>query len=418
VSLCVQMVSNVFVCFLRQQGVVVHLLDVTRVLPHTRETRDMPLRRRMLEGTCSVLKDNVKSKQLHALFFRANEAEAAALAASTKSSLHHPSPLASAPARPSSSPSSSLPVRFVAPPMIAENCDGDVVLLQSPDVCLSYLACILSASDVSILQVPGDVTHDDAGFYSGDRRLVLAAAPIREATYEESYELATFSSVLHPGALPPLQQNRIRLRLMAFEDEEEDEKRQTEQKGRHFSSSTTLVTRIGPNADPSRVKGVFSKPNVVVVRMQSATMWLRVGVLADLFATFARCGVSVDSVSTSATSVFVSLDGIPSDRTRQSLIHNLALYCTQVEVIEDCVAVTIIGGSSAQLGMNSMSRVLASSAQSHSHQVYIVSHAGSSVTMVLKTDLSEAILVNQLHSVHFNKEGKEEEVVVVGTKAG
>src|SRR4029078_4736211 len=106
----------------------------------------------------------------------------------------------------------------------------------------------------------------------------------------------------------------------------------------------TEISAHGGGATP-RVKAVAWRPGVMVLSLETAGMWQRVGFLAEVFARIARHGLSVDLVSTAEANVTVSFDAEPGpvDGVR---LHRLPLELGDLgrpRVLGPCAAVTLVG---------------------------------------------------------------------------
>ncbi len=207
---------------------------------------------------------------------------------------------------------------------IARNENGETVLLGrgGSDTSAAYFAAKLEAQNL-------EIWTDVPGLFSADPRLTDGARLLKALTYEEAQEIATMGGkVLHPRAVGPARRAGVPVLVRSTLRPDLD------------------GTRISdhPGDDAPRLKAVSVKTGVRLVVMEGSGMWRQAGFLADVFACFKTCGVSVDLVSTSETNVTVSLDPDPGlDRERlDALQAELAPHC-RVKIIENAEAVSLLG---------------------------------------------------------------------------
>ena len=207
---------------------------------------------------------------------------------------------------------------------IARNDSGETVLLGrgGSDTSAAYFAAKLQAQGL-------EIWTDVPGLFSADPRLTDAARLLKALTYEEAQEIATMGGkVLHPRAIGPARRAGVPVMVRSTLRPDLDGTRISDQ----------------PGDDAPRLKAVSVKTGVRLVVMEGSGMWRQAGFLANVFACFKTCGVSVDLVSTSETNVTVSLDPDPGlDRERlDALQAELAPHC-RVKIIENTEAVSLLG---------------------------------------------------------------------------
>ena len=207
---------------------------------------------------------------------------------------------------------------------ICANDQGETMLLGrgGSDTSAAYFAAKLGAARL-------EIWTDVPGLFSADPRLTSGARLLQALSYEEAQEIATMGGkVLHPRAIGPARRAGVPIEV------------------RDTFRPDLAGTRITaePGDDAPQLKAVSVKPGVRLVVMEGAGMWRQAGFLADIFACFKACAVSVDQVSTSETNVTVSLDPDPGlDAARlERLRAALAPFC-RVRIIEDCAAVSLVG---------------------------------------------------------------------------
>ncbi|MEO1038391.1 MAG: bifunctional aspartate kinase/diaminopimelate decarboxylase [Pseudomonadota bacterium] len=207
---------------------------------------------------------------------------------------------------------------------ICSNARGETVLLGrgGSDTSAAYLAAKLQAARL-------EIWTDVPGLFSADPRLTAGARLLQALSYEEAQEIATMGGkVLHPRAVGPARRAGIPIEV------------------RDTFRSELPGTRITaePGDDAPQLKAVSVKSGVRLVVMEGSEMWRQAGFLADLFACFKTCGVSVDQVSTSETNVTVSLDPDPGlDEARLERLREALAPLCRVRIIEDCAAVSLVG---------------------------------------------------------------------------
>jgi diaminopimelate decarboxylase/aspartate kinase len=246
---------------------------------------------------------------------------------------------------------------------IARRPDGETALLGrgGSDTSAALLAGRIGARRV-------EIWTDVPGFFSADPRLTGGARQIRALSYEEAQELAsTGASVLHPRALAPVREAGVEMMI-----------RSTHAPDMHGTRISEL-----PSEDAPRLKAVSVKRDVRLITLQTGGMWRRSGFLAEAFAPFAARGVSIDLVSTSETAVTVSLDAdvTLTRETLDGLVADLAAVA-QVEMVEDCAAVSLVGRGVRAL-LPQIGPAL--DALAH-HRVHLVSQAANDLNLTLVVD--------------------------------
>ncbi len=163
-----------------------------------------------------------------------------------------------------------------------------------------YTAAIFAAAlGAEELQIWTDVD----GIMTADPRVVDAARPVAQLTYEEAAELAYFGAkVVHPQTIQPAVQRRVPVLV------------------RNTRNLDSSGSRITGEPLPGGVRALAFRGNTVLVTVQSSRMLDAHGFLARLFAIFDRHRVSVDLVATSEVSVSISVDkSAELDSLRQEL---------------------------------------------------------------------------------------------------
>lgn len=216
-------------------------------------------------------------------------------------------------------------VAFITQGFIAADKDGDTVLLGrgGSDTSAGLIAATLQAKKC-------EIWTDVAGIYTANPNQIPNARLLKQLNYDEAQEIATMGAkVLHPNSIPPLRQSNIPLGV-----------RYT----RMPEHSGTLISKDRDELSPP-IKSVQVKHQVLLVSIDTSTMWQEVGFLADTFTVFKEHGFSVDLLSSSEFNITVSLDNTASLRTRKDL-DALLISLTKLgrtRLIEPCSAVSLVG---------------------------------------------------------------------------
>lgn len=207
---------------------------------------------------------------------------------------------------------------------IARNSRGETVTLGrgGSDTSAAYFAAKLEAQKL-------EIWTDVPGLFSADPRLTSGARLLKALSYDEAQEIATMGGkVIHPRCIGPARRAGIPVEV------------------RDTFRPDLPGTRItaAPGDDAPRLKAVSVKSGIRLVAMEGAGMWRQAGFLADVFAVFKNCGVSVDLVSTSETNVTVSLDPDPGlDQARLDRLRRELEPLCRVRIIENAEAVSLVG---------------------------------------------------------------------------
>jgi bifunctional diaminopimelate decarboxylase / aspartate kinase len=258
---------------------------------------------------------------------------------------------------------------------IARHRDGGTALLGrgGSDTSAAYFAARLQAARL-------EIWTDVPGLFSADPRLTEGARHLRALSYEEAQEIATMGGkVLHPRCIGPARRANIPMEV------------------RSTLRPELAGTRItgAPGDDAPRLKAVSVKTGVRLVVMEGAGMWRQAGFLADVFAGFKACGVSVDLVSTSETNVTVSLDPDPGlDQARLDRLRETLAPLCRVKIIEDAAAVSLLG-----YGIRRILHQLAPALEMFQDKpIRLVSQAANDLNFTVVVDETEgAALAKRLH---------------------
>jgi bifunctional diaminopimelate decarboxylase / aspartate kinase len=330
------MATEIGAGFLQAQDLAAHWLDARSML-RSEERRDATERASYLSATCSFAPDPELEQRLDA-FGRV----------------------------------------VITQGFIASDAHGATVLLGrgGSDTSAAYLAAKLRAARL-------EIWTDVPGMFSANPRSTPAARQLRALSYEEAQEIATAGAkVLHPRCILPARQYQIPLYVYATQSPELE---------------GTLVS-AAPGNDAAQVKAVCIKKGITLISLDSPGMWHEVGFLSDAFAIFKQCGMSVDLVSTSETTVTVSLD--PQANTLDQaaldrLVEGLSKVC-RVQVIGPCASVSLVGRNIRAI-LHQLGDALALFEE---QRIYLVSQAANDLNFTFVVDEEQGDrLVEELHEL-------------------
>ncbi len=193
-----------------------------------------------------------------------------------------------------------------------------------------YSAALLAAG-VGAQEV--EIWTDVPGIFSTDPRLCDGARAIREISFAEAAELATFGAkVLHPATLIPAVANEIAVFVGSSRE------------------PALGGTRILATTDEKPlVRAVALRRQQTLVTVHSMNMLHATGFLAEVFAILARHAISVDLVTTSEVSIALTLDEAGSSANGHALLTDEVLaelgQLARVEVERNLALVAVIGNN-------------------------------------------------------------------------
>ncbi|MCE9679356.1 lysine-sensitive aspartokinase 3 [Shewanella sp. AS1] len=196
------------------------------------------------------------------------------------------------------------------------------------DYSAALLAEALKASAV-------EIWTDVAGIYTTDPRLAPNASPIKEISFNEAAEMATFGAkVLHPATILPAVRQKIQVFVGSSIAPEK--------------GGTWIRHQV---SDEPIYRAVAVRRDQTLLNLHSLQMLHAQGFLAETFATLARHKISVDLITTSEVNVSLTLDKTGSDSAGNSLLseallQELSQHC-RVRVEENLALVAIIGNKIA-----------------------------------------------------------------------
>ncbi|MFC0179728.1 lysine-sensitive aspartokinase 3 [Thorsellia kenyensis] len=192
------------------------------------------------------------------------------------------------------------------------------------DYSAALLAEGLHASEVAIWT-------DVPGIYTTDPRIAPLARPIKNISFVEAAEMATFGAkILHPATLLPA----VRANIPVFIGSSKDP-----------NAGGTYVSQV--TEETPLFRALTLRRDQTLLTLHSLQMLHARGFLAEVFAILARHQISVDLITTSEISVSLTLDTTGSTTTGDalitpSLIDELNALC-RVDVETDLTLVALIG---------------------------------------------------------------------------
>jgi len=187
------------------------------------------------------------------------------------------------------------------------------------DLTASVIGAAVAASEVQIWK-------DVSGILTTDPRLVPAARPIGEITFEEAAELSTFGAkVVHPAAVTPAWEAGVPMSV------------------RNSMSPEDPGTRLVFTSDARKgpVVAISSKSDITVIVIRSLRMLYQHGFLARVFKVFDDFQASIDVIATSEVTVSLTLDTAYKGIDVQGMLDKLREVAT-VEVKEGMSMLTFI----------------------------------------------------------------------------
>jgi aspartate kinase len=248
------------------------------------------------------------------------------------------------------------------------------------DYSAALLAEALKASAV-------EIWTDVAGIYTTDPRLAPNARPLKEISFNEAAEMATFGAkVLHPATILPAVRQQIKVFVGSSKAPEEG------------------GTWIRHQTDETPVfRAVALRKDQILLNLHSLQMLHTQGFLAETFATLAKHKISVDLITTSEVNVSLTLDKTGSDSSghgllTEALLADLSEHC-RVRVEDKLALVAIIGNRIAStpgicarvFGLLSPFniRMICQGASPHNLCVLVAGEDAAKVIQVLHQDLFE-----------------------------
>jgi aspartate kinase len=237
-------------------------------------------------------------------------------------------------------------------------------------------AMIAAACGAAELQIWKDVD----GILTADPRIVSNARVVDNITYEAASEMAYYGAqVLHPRSMQPCKKTGTPVIVKNSYNPD--------------APGTRIVSSLGEKRSP--IQAITSRRNVTLVDIVSSRMVGQFGFMSEVFACFARHGVSIDMVATSEVSISLTLDAFHDLKQLKKDLSRIAA----VEIKTGKAIVTIIGdvGRSSEI----FSRTF-KTCQLLGIQVQMVSQGASKVNISFIVDDTEAEnVIRGLHADFF-----------------
>jgi bifunctional diaminopimelate decarboxylase / aspartate kinase len=207
----------------------------------------------------------------------------------------------------------------------AANPQGETVLLGrgGSDTSAALLAATLQAASC-------EIWTDVPGIYTANPHQLPHARLLKQLNYDEAQEIASMGAkVLHPNCVPPVRKANIPMRVKFTQMPEH---------------SGTLITKDIDETAPF-IKSIQVKNSILLISIDTLSMWQQVGFLADVFNAFKKHGFSVDLLSSSEFNVTLSLDNNAKLHDRPAINHLLdeLNQFGRAKLIEPCSAVSLVG---------------------------------------------------------------------------
>jgi len=245
-------------------------------------------------------------------------------------------------------------------------------------------ALFAEAVDAFALQIWTDVS----GIYTTDPRITDKARPIKEISFDEAAEMATFGAkILHPATLIPAIRSGVKVFV-----------------GSSLAPDAggTWISREVDYRPAYRAVALRNEQTLLTVK--SPEMLHATGFLARVFAILAKHKLSVDLITTSEISVALTIDNpanTPIAGLVESCVNDLNSFC-DVNVESDLALVAVIGNHVEHNDgkQGGVGRIFASLEED---QLRLICHGASehNVCFLVKQDNAKDI-VRQIHDDLFS----------------
>ncbi|MGI6524425.1 MAG: aspartate kinase [Bdellovibrionota bacterium] len=263
---------------------------------------------------------------------------------------------------------------------IAKDQEGNITTLgrSGSDLTASTLGAALNVREVQVWK-------DVDGLLTTDPRIVKAARPVGDVSFEEASELAYFGAkVLHPLAIQPAMAYNIPVRV---------------KNSYNKNHPGTLIT-AKREAPVALLKALTTKRNVTLIDLFSSQMLGQYGFLARVFQIFDEHKISVDMVATSEVSVSLTLD---KNFELKTAVHDLQQIAS-VHVGYDKAIISLIGDISRS---SEILHLAFGTLHAIGINVQMISLGASKVNIGLIVEDSQAEdCIKELHKVFFETENE------------
>lgn len=267
---------------------------------------------------------------------------------------------------------------YVTQGFIAHNDEQETVLLGrgGSDTSAGLIAATIAAEAC-------EIWTDVPGIYTANPYELPNARLLKQLNYDEAQEIATMGAkVLHPNCIPPVRNASIPLSV------------------KYTRLPDHPGTKIGLETDNQAppIKSIQLKNSVILISIDTLSMWQQVGFLADVFQAFKTYGFSVDLLSSSEFNVTVSLNNsakLQEPRALKQLIESLKQF-GHVRIIEPCSAVSLVGHRIRTV----LPQLGPTLELFDSQQIYMMSLASNDLNLTFVVDEAQATkLCQKLHAL-------------------
>jgi len=227
------------------------------------------------------------------------------------------------------------------------------------------------------------VWKDVDGILTADPRLVTAAIPVDDVSYDEASELAYFGAqILHPIAMQPAMKYDVPVRV----------------KNSYNPSAVGTLIRNREGPAPRLVTAITCKRNIQLIDIESTQMLGAYGFLANVFKDLESHRLSVDVLASSEVSVSLTLDKKQDAEQTKMAVEAVSKYA-KVTQKENRAILTLIADVERT---SEVLQIAFSVFSAQGTQIEMMSQGASKVNIsfVLRMDQIDEAIIN-LHSCYF-----------------
>lgn len=176
-----------------------------------------------------------------------------------------------------------------------------------------------------------EIWTDVSGVYTTDPRITDQARPLKELSFDEAAEMATFGAkVLHPATMEPAVRKNIRVFVGSSKAPEQ---------------GGTWIVKDCQNEPAYRA--ITRRKDQVMVTLTTPKMLYAKGFLGNVFTIIAKHKLSVDLVTTSEISISMTIDNPPNSvlaQINKKVIDELKEIC-DVKIEDNLDLITVVGNN-------------------------------------------------------------------------
>jgi aspartate kinase/aspartokinase/homoserine dehydrogenase 1 len=188
-------------------------------------------------------------------------------------------------------------------------------------------ACIANCINAVSL----DVWKDVDGFMDADPAIINQASTIKELSYDEASELASFgASILHPSTVDPLRVKNIPVRIFNMKN------------SKYWDYPKSVITNVFKGSKKT-IKGISVKHAVRILSLKGAAIVTNKSVLSRLANVIDRQNIPVWSVSSSPVSMNILLHGKHFDYVKNEFKNASVKGLEKIEESSEISAIAIVG---------------------------------------------------------------------------